>query len=346
MSGPSRTWKKITDNKFTILALIVIVGIITGGVYWYIGLSPQTEPTPTAKAKSTFTFISYVDGEVVSPFVEADIWVPKSGAIFDEEEDVYTMTNYEREETGADGDDISIDLSIYDEPCWLEITGNSLFANTYIKLLPGVNKDYIQPVYDLSSDVNFNMFTRDTLAIVTLGAFATDGNYTIIMDVDHMVDTNCHYGDDWSISTEDFNDMTLAEKMVIWDEAEWQCQAPLYDPTIDEEKDYNKKLELLTDAFTLKMTFNDTVSVVDGSGTQINMTINDSNEPIEVVTSGEYIYLIFYEVIDFVGGSYDFDFGITFGENITLSDIDSGRIVVPRDDDNLGAFTKYSDIGA
>jgi len=32
--------------------------------------------------------------------------------------------------------------------------------------------------------------------------------------------------------------------------------------------------------------------------------------------------------------------------NIELDDVDSGRIVVPRDDDGLGAFTKYSDIGA
>ncbi|MFX1502031.1 MAG: hypothetical protein ACFFDH_13795 [Promethearchaeota archaeon] len=346
MSGPNKFWKK---HKTTILICLILGAVIGGGYWFFTSLSPQAETkeeeTPLTKLVSTFELYSSVDGEDVSSFQEITIWVPKDSAEFDDDEDQYRLsTNFEKEVTSKDADDVSIDLRDY-EYVWLEIEDNSVFANTYRKLYPGGNYDYKYPVYDLSSDVNFNMFVRDTLAAVTVSGYQTDGNFTIIMDVDHEVKTNCHYGDDWATSTEDFNDMTLSEKKEIWDEARYQCQAPLYDPTIDEEKEYDDALEQLTDALTLRMQFNTTVSTVDGNAAQVNMTINDSSEPIEIIISGEYVYLLFYEVIDFKESAYSFDLEMNFAANITLSDIDSGRVVVPRDDENLGAFTKYSDIG-
>jgi len=139
--------------------------------------------------------------------------------------------------------------------------------------------------------------------------------------------------------------MTLSEKKEVWDEALWQSQAPLYDPRDDEEKEHDNALERLTNAFCLQLKFNTTVSTVDGNVAQINMTINDASEPIEIIISGEYIYLVFYEEIKFDKGVYDFDLEMKFAANITLSDIDSGRITVPRGDDNLKDFVKISDIG-
>lgn len=314
---------------------------------WFVWPQAPTPETPQTKLTSTFETISSVDGEKVSPFVECNIWVPKSSAVFDDPKDPYRLsTHYEKEVTGKDADDIAIDLREYDEICWLEITGNSLFSINFHKLYPGVNYDYLFLVYDLSSDLNFNMLIRDTLAAVTVADYQTNGNFTILMDVDHEVKTNCHYGDDWTISTEDFNDMTLSEQKEVWDEALWQSQAPLYDPRDDEEKEHDNALERLTEAFCLQLQFNTTVSTIDGNVAQINMTINDASEPIEIIISGEYIYLLFYEEIKFDDGAYTFDFEMKFAANITLSDIDSGRITVPRGDDNLKDFVKISDIGA
>ncbi|MHA2033360.1 MAG: hypothetical protein ACW99Q_28650, partial [Candidatus Kariarchaeaceae archaeon] len=204
---------------------------------------------------------------------------------------------------------------------------------------------------DQSSDVNFNMMVRDTLAAVTVASYETDGNFTIIMDVDHEVKTNNHYGDNWDIETEDFNDMTLSEKKEVWDEALYQCQAPIYDLAVDEEKEYDDDLEVLTEALCIRFQFNQSVSTVDGNAAQINMTINDSAQPIELIYSAEYIFAIFTDVITFDNGAYEFDLEIKFTGGSTagrtiLSDVDSGRVIVPRDDENLGTFTKYSDIGA
>lgn len=348
MSGPgSKFWK---NHKKIIILFTIIVIFVIGGSAWLIAGSPQTEEkkeTPTTRLASTFELYSSVDLEDISSFQEITIWVPKDSATFDDDEDEYRLsTNYEKEVTSKDADDVSIDLRKYNHTCWLEIEDNSVFANTYIPLYYGANYHYKKPAYDLSSDVNFNMFVRDTLAAVTVADYQTDGNFTIVMDVDHEVTTNCHYGDDWATSTEDFNDMTLSEKKDIWDEANYQCQAPLYDPTVDEKKDYSDALERLTDAFALRVQCNGSISTVDGNAAQLNISINDSDEPIEIIISGEYVYLVVYEVIDFKEGAYTFDLEMTFGANITLSDIDSGRVVVPRGDENLGAFTKYSDIGA
>lgn len=338
----------LKDHKTTIIVIALIAFIGTGS-YYLFGLSPQTDTTPATPVKtaSTVTLWSYIDGEDVSSFVEANIWVPKSSATFDDTEDEYRLTTkFEKEESGKDADDISLDMRDFEDYGWLEITGNSVFANTFHKLIPGRNYDYDFYVYDLSSDLNFNLFVRDTLAAVTVADYQTNNNLTFIMDVDHEVTTNNHYGDDWAISTEDFNDMTLSDKKEVWDEAKWQVQAPLYDPRLDEEREFDDDLERLTDALVLRIEFNTTVSTVDGNAAQINITINDSAVPVEIIISGTYIHLIFTDVISFESGVYSFDLEIKFGVNITLSDIDSGRIVVPRDDENLGAFTKYSDIGA
>lgn len=324
-----------------------IIGIIVlCTVVWFVWPQAPTPETPQTKLTSTFKTISSVDREDVSPFVECNIWVPKSSAVFDDPKDPYRIsTHFEKAETGKDADDIAIDLREYDY-AWLEITGNSLFSVNFHKLSVGANYDYIFPVYDLTSDLNFNMLIRDSLATVTVADYQTNGNFTILMDVNHIVKTDCHYGDDWTISTTDFNDMTLSEKKEVWDEALWQSQAPLYDPRDDEEKEYDNALERLTEAFCLRLQFNTTVSTVDGNVAQINMTINDASEPIEIIISGEYIYLLFYEEIKFDTGAYTFDFSLKFAANITLSDIDSGRITVPRGDDNLKDFVKISDIGA
>ena len=77
----------------------------------------------------------------------------------------------------------------------------------------------------------------------------------------------------------------------------------------------------------------------------MNVTI-DSSVEAELTVTGEYIYIIFYEAIKFDEGIVDFGIEMEFAVNITLTTAQSGRIVIPYDDDSLGAFTAYSTIGA
>lgn len=136
--GTSKGIRGFLKHHKTTLVVIAIIGIIAGGSYWYFGLSPQTDTkTPAVKTASTITLISYVDGEDVSSFVECNLWVPKSAATFDDAEDEYKLTTkFEKEESGKDADDISIDMREVEDGAWLEITGNSVFANTFHKLIP------------------------------------------------------------------------------------------------------------------------------------------------------------------------------------------------------------------
>jgi hypothetical protein len=91
---------------------------------------------------------------------------------------------------------------------------------------------------------------------------------------------------------------------------------------------------------------NGTISTTNGAVDQVNFTIDDEDLPIEVVIDGVYIHCIFYESIDFDTGINSFMFEMEFGAQIHLDQVESGRIVVPREDDNLGTFTAYSTIGA
>lgn len=325
------------------LVLIVIFGVSL------FSLSPYSPyATTTTTNASTFTIYSYQDGEDVSNFVELTIWVPKSDAEFDDIEDIYTMSNYEAEETSKDADDISLDLSTYSY-VWIEVDpdGDTVFSNNFQLIIGGSNYDYSLYAYHLTSDVNFNALNRDTLDELTLGDYSTDANITIIMDCPHLTTSNIHANsEDWAVDEDDWDDMTASEQLDYWDEKYWRTQAPLYDPSADLEKEAENDLEKLTNAFAFKLDFNGTISTTDGEDTQINLTISDSGEKVEVVTTGDLIYLIYYGIVSFEDGPNALNLEITFGDDIHLDDIDSGRIEVPRDDDNLGTFTKYSDIGA
>ncbi len=340
--------KNKSNMRNYLIGGVAIVGIVALMFFALSPLSPLTaSPTPTDGDVSTFTLLSYVDGEDVSNFVEISIWTPKDDAEFDETEDIYTMSNFEETETSVDADDLSVDLSAYSY-VWVEIDpdAETVFSTSWTMIFGGVNYDYSMYVYHQSSDVNFNVLTASTMAAITVGAYNADVDLIVVMDCPHSTASNLHYGDDWAISTEDYNDMTASELEELKDEKNYRCQAPTYNPSDDTEKDFVDELEKITNAFALRMTFNGTISTTDGALTQVNCTVDDSEEPIEVIISGVYVYLVFYEIIGFESDSYDFIIELEIAANIHLDNVESGRIVVPQDDNNLGTFTAYSAIGA
>jgi len=335
--------------KYFILILI-LVGVGYGLYIWMVEPASPFAPSTTADV-STFKLVSYVDGEDVSDFVEISIWIPEDDEEFDDTEDIYTLTtSFDEEKSSMDADDVEIDLSSYNY-VWVEIDpdGESVFENDFYLITPsGTNYEYTLYIYHLTSDVNFNVLDATLDEIDLTSDFThqtTSANYTITMDCPHWTTTNSHSGTNWDIEASEVDDMSASELEVLYDEANWRCQAPTYDPVEDLEKDYYDDLEKITEAFALKFDFNTTISTVDGNTAQVNLTVS-SDINAEIVVSGDLIYMIFTDTISFEAGAVTVPFEMQTALNIELDDVDSGRIEVPRDDDTLGTFTKYSDIGA
>jgi len=338
--------KKGTSGK-KILLILLIVSAIGVGVWLMLSYLPFSPfASVPSQDTSTFTLISSVDGEDVS-WVEIDVLVPKDDVEFEDYEDIFTRSNFEVEISSRDAEDVSIDLTPYSY-IWIEIDpdGETVFENDFILLTGGSNYNYIFYVYDLSSDVNFNIMD-ESMSPITVGNLSLNANYTVIMDVPHYTTSGIHAnGNDWTVDSDDWDDMTASEKEFYYDEANFRSQAPLYNPSDDLSKDYDHPLEKLTEAFAIKLTFNTTVSTVDGNAAQVNITVVDDDEPIEVVVSGTFIFLIFYDEVKFNNGPRSFRLEMVTGSGIGLDNAHSGRLEVPYDDRNLGTFTAYSAIGA
>ncbi len=342
--------QKSTNTKYYVSTGAFVIGLIVLLGLAYSPLSPvyqwwekDVEVAPTPILFSTFIFRSAQDDEVVSSFVEGDIWEPKSGADFSDGYDDITdlLTNFERVVTGKDADDISIDLR--DKPYyWLEITGNSVFSNTFHLLFGGAN--YVRTIYvhQPTSDINFAIL-NSTMASITIPGQATNDNYTAILKAPGHTIPGSHYGDNWAMSTADFAELSAREQKNYWKEALWRDQYPTYDPTLDTSNQYDRSWERLTNTFALKFTFGDPINTTDGAATQVNCTIG-KGYPIETLISGANLYMVWDDGISF-DPDYTFTFEMSFGANINLTTVISGRANVYRDLSSLTWSETYSTIG-
>jgi len=340
--------------NYKLLGMIVLLMLVAGGSIYGIGIgvgwwaSPFPETTTTTptteKITSTFTLFSYPDGEDVSNFIEMDLWEPKSSATFDDTDDVYTMSNFERLVTGKDADDISDDLR--DEPWyWAEITGNSVFANTFILLIGGANRDYEFYVYQPTSDVNFNILDAVMNEAFTAG-YQGDSNHTLIADCPQDTRTpitDLHYGVGWDVSATEFADYSATQQLEMWNEKNYRAQARYLDPSLDTaDHEYIEGLEAYTDYFGIKVSFNTTIGTT-ALLTDINVTVA-KGEKVRAFKIGADVWFVVTEDINFKIGAYDFKFEMSIGANISVSAVASGRITAPND--VPVGFTLYSLIGA
>lgn len=344
------------DKKFKIFTVFGIIFlfagiplIVWGGITAYNAytIGGDQPATTTPKLISTFTTIANVGGEDVSNFVTIDIWGQKDNADFSlGMEDITDLTtNFERIETNVDADDLEIDLRDGDY-YWAEITGNSVFQNTFHLLYGGRNYDYPIIVNDPSSAVPFNIYVKNTGANITIPGHTTNGNFTGVMHfpIDSKTPADLHYGDGWELSTTDFADLPLRLQKDYWDEGQWCDQFPSYDPTLDTVNKYDRNWERVTNAPALKFVMNDTISVTDGAATQINCTIA-RGYPIEFLISGTNLYMAWYEGFDCDPFPYTFDFEMWFGVNITITNVYSGRANVYGALSSLTWDTTYNEIG-
>ncbi len=341
---------KDKKTKYYIAGGLLGVFLVLAAVIGITGYNPfggDETPTPTPLAASTFELYSGVDGEDVSNFATMDIWVPKSGATFDDGyDDITALTkNFEREESGNDADDISLNLSDYDY-VWAEIVGNSVWDNDFNLIVPGglngVHKYY---VHHRSSAVPFNIYFKNSGDAITIAGEQTNGNFTGVLDVpiDSTTAANRHYGDAWDLSTTEFGELTLKQRKFYWDEGNWQDQFPTYDPTLDTVNEYVRDFETITNTFALKFEMNATINVTNGAVTQVNVTIA-KGFPIDIVISGTDLYMVWYEGFNFLEDPYTFDFEMWFAANISITTVYSGRVDVPASLSSITDFVAYNTI--
>ncbi|KKK77689.1 hypothetical protein LCGC14_2851060, partial [marine sediment metagenome] len=348
--------------------------------------------TPTTKATSTFTFIDYNTGEDVSAWVEASVWTPDPDDIpFDDSEDIFRIVNFDEDVSSSDADGISIDLRSHDY-AWLQIDPdyesdfggyNAVFATPTVDdfrlLIGGANYDYVFYVYHEPSDVDivvldrgrgmdvWNVTVNGTLGPGLWSVLSDEINGTVVMNMPWNSTAGLHAGttggDEWDIDEDDLDDfeadidaITLRygeEMQWLRDQRNFRTIAPYYDLVDDTLKDYDSKLERVTNAFAVRFTFNDTLNTTDYFNpttpglivdTQVNFTLQERDyfgEPVEVVIGGTMIYVIYTEPITF-DGIYSFDFEIFLGVDVNCTAVETGRLVVPRGNTNLGAYTVYS----
>lgn len=355
--------KKGKNTKYyiiggSLIALLVIVSLVAyspWSPYSYWWLKEEQEPTTPEKALSTFTFIDYCTGEVVSSWVEGTILVPKSTADFDQDDDPYTFSNFESEITSKDGDDISIDLRPYPYAYLIvdpdddsnyggyDVEYGGCLSDDHRFLFGGENHDYVVWVYHLPTNVTINVLDRNDSDEWDL---VSDGDYTVYMDLIENSTEGLHLqgeiaGEEWELTEEMYDDYSTSEIAWLRNQRNHRTEAPFYDMVDDLDKGYDDELEYLTNAFVVQFTFNDSISEIDGADTEVNFTLTQRNfekYPIKVVYSDTYIYCIYYEPITWVYELQSFDFRIDMAVNITGTTVWTGRLEIPYDASPLGAF--------
>jgi len=348
--------KSHTKRNIAIFAVLIL---LIGFGLWYFLPSALVPPIEEAST-STWTLIDYTTREDVSDFVEISVWIDDKD--IDETADIYSLSNFDEEESSKDAEDVSLDLRDVNY-AWVEIDpdGEAYYDNDFHLYVGGTNYDYTIYVYHQSSTVMMTNIDRATGCACLLSnctgnvdnataGYQTSGNYTMFLDVPLWNTNESHCGSDWDM--EDcppaMTDPDEAYWLITYHERSHRCQAPVYVPGDDDSKEFETHLEQLTNAFVLKFTLNATVNCTDGSTNQVNMTIMDElyTEPIELISCGNAIYVVFYDPIDFFPKAYSFSYEIVFGTTIEWCDIESGRMLIPRGAKAcpLGTFTAYQSI--
>lgn len=254
---------------------------------------------------------------------------------------------------------------------------NALTTRDMRKLTGGANYDYYVYVYHAPENVSVNLLTRGNMDGVLDATFGdaraynntftpisvhnlrgVSGNYTVVLNMPYNSPHGWHAGttgqDEWNIDADELAEIVAAAKIdylqeefntdIQWlkDQSNFRTMAPYYDITDDNDRDFGDDLEQLTNAFAIRFGFNGSVSLTDGNAAQVNLTIRERNYnaiPAEVVYSGAYIYVVFYEPITCYGESYNFDIELEFTAGVGalwMGNVTTVRLEVPRGDTNLG----------
>lgn len=320
-----------------IILTLVVVGIFAASTFsswddWLAGSGLVPDDEPTVKTTSTFSFYDAASDEVVTAHLHISVWKndPDEGTLTGD--DIYKLSMYEEEIKTKDAADVTIDLRNIDR-IFIEINPglDQYYMHTYIPRTGGKNQDFLLPVYHRPSNVSINFRDRNTG-----DEWDTLTNIVGTIDLDlpwNSTDELC-VGEDWSISTTEYNALTESEKLDYKDQRGYRVLAPGYDPAVDLDRDYNDELEQITSAFVIRYTFYNSINLTDGSANQVNVTLSDTNEitpPFDVQFAAQYVDLIAYSPIYFNNGPYALGVKIDLGASQNCTKLQTGWGTLPRE---------------
>lgn len=320
--GEKRSFKlSQRSQKYIMVVLFVgVIGVLIGFVAnpQFAGyfLPDDTTTTPTTNNFSTLSFVSYPEYEDISDEMPVNVLIPSVLSVFDDIEDIYDISLFTQLGLTDTADDITIDLRDYDYVYIISDPSDATdYETVYYLLFGGVNYDYTFNAYNLSSDVNFNLFD-DSLAPVSPVGLTTDGTYNILFNVPSGEEDYC-------VQKSFFNPT---------------------DATLDAKQNMNLDLADITEAFAFRISCSDIVGDDDVTGINITYTDDDWYR----INNGSDIYLIYQGTLVFTAGALNLEIAVEFGSAITFTDIDSGRLTIPGHKYDTGSlsFAKLSDIAS
>lgn len=334
--------KKGEVNKPTkylaVFGIILIVAVVSFGGYYlftYIQSLAIAPSTVTPVDSTTFVGFDYVSGEDVSGHAHIKIMGLKDTVENPDSDDIRTLTNFEELEAVDDIDDISVDLSLVPYYYIVSNPAGDQYWATHYQLEYGMkniaNKEIV--LYHQASDIEGTVVDTSTMDEWDRTSDITHG--IISINVLHESALELHKGDGWETTDTKYTELETVDQLFFQDQANYRCEFPTYNPSLDSDKDGQDDLEVVTNVFAIEITFNATISLVDGSVFQVNLTINDDS-PIELAYSGTKIFMLFHRVIDFKAGPYSIAFDIAMATNISASTVKSVRVPTPYETSSLG----------
>jgi len=196
--------------------------------------------------------------------------------------------------------------------------------------------DYFYP--NLGNNFVFNMFAfheaTDLYGNVLDVAggdewdLATSGNYTIPLWFPVQTFTEYHRGNYFAI-TDDLDDLSAKTLAKLQNERWYRNMPTLYTLTDDTcTHGLSGDYEWITETSAIEFIFNATISTTDGEATQVNFTSTcDYDHLLEY--DNNTLYFVTTETWGTYYGNFEMFFEASLGENISVSSIKAGRVVIP-----------------
>lgn len=297
---------------------LILGGLLLGGLsfYLYTQWPGQTTPTPT----DTYSYVyitDWTDGEILDELCPVEIW--GNDKDIETTEDIYDITNYELAVSECYPDKVKDDLSEY--------------SHIIIRVNPDEATDGFWTLYDLFysnmyQNFEYNIFAyheaTDIYGAVRNQESSADwdgktANVTIPVWFPICTTAEPHYGTGWEISATDFDDLTANQLARLYNERYHRSMPTLFslaDDTADHLKTSGDYM-LITETSAIEITFNETISNVDGNQHQVNITA-DCDIDHFVEQDGTAIYIVFGESWDcYDVGTFITDFEVECAVNIT-----------------------------
>jgi len=313
-----------------VIGIIAIIGVSSIiGVLVYNNINAQAQaPAPAPQSVSYVGLTDHTSLEVLDKLCKVSILGNKEEL---DEDEIYNENFYESVVTEKYPEDIAEDLSDYDYVIIRinpdEATDGYWTLADHVYQINGFNTNFNLYAYHESTDIYGNILDRTS---GTAWSGATSGNYstTLFFPFDTATERHWEENGDW-VYDDAWADYTSKTQDYIDNERYWRCQPTIFS-LADDQTDHTRTGDYvdITETPSIKLDFNTTIGA-STSDTAVNITFDcDIEYQTEIVD--DLLYLNFLETWDcFEIGTFNFNFEISLGVNITCSNVYVGRILIP-----------------